>query len=150
MTRVLHLLAFVTLSIMLIARSEGFAANDVRQALVVSLPQGGCSMAVFPDGSASIFYGAAPRSVRVASNTFHFEQLVDLFQADLMDRQTAISADTIHASVCLPGTSEVKLVNNHSRVRNLLVQGWQARLPPRAELQEHESYAWVKRACDFK
>lgn len=107
-------------------------------------------MAVFPDGSASIFYGAVPRRVRVAPNTFDFEKLVDSFRADAMDRQPAAGADAIYAGVSLPGSSEVTFVKNRSRVRDLLEMGWRARLPPRSELHEQESYTWVMRACDFE
>ncbi|WP_144409178.1 hypothetical protein [Pseudoxanthomonas suwonensis] len=118
--------------------------------LVLSLPAGGCTLMMFPDGSGRIHYGAAPWVVHVAAHTFDFEHALQSFLPNALPWRARGQSDIELAGVTFPGTNETSLTEDTVLVRSLLEQGWEARLPPETEPDEGKAHARIKGACDFK
>lgn len=138
---------------LLVAAPTTLFANDGQphRSLLVSLPAGGCTLTILSDGSGRINYGAAPHTVKVAARTFDFDRIAESLSSDSLPWPGS-AVDTVPPSVVLPGSNEPRLVEDASVVRNLLEQGWRARLPPQAISYDHENrqHAWVKRVCAFE
>lgn len=153
MTGMIRRFAIALFWIALFAAAPTLFANDgqPRRSLGVSLPNGGCTLAILSDGSGRIYYGAAAHTVRVAARTFDFDRIVESLSSESLPWPGS-AVDTVPPSVILPGSNEPRLVEDASVVRNLLEQGWRARLPAQAIQVDHErrQHAWVKRVCDFE
>lgn len=118
--------------------------------LVVSLPPGGCTLMLFPDGSGNIIYGAAPQTVRVTARTFDFANMLQSLRSKAQ-RKVGPWDDTPVASVVFADSSEALRVHDTAMVRNLLETGWKSRLPPDERWNASEAaHAWIKRACAFE
>ncbi|MFH6601817.1 hypothetical protein [Ectopseudomonas khazarica] len=114
----------------------------------LSLPPGGCRLTIFPNGSGTIHYGAAPWTVRVDADTFDFEHVQSLLFHALKWRAEARSGIE-PASVVFPGSNKENFIADTSLVHDLLEQGWAKRLPPQSPWHD-EGHNWIERACAFE
>ncbi|MFN4118111.1 hypothetical protein [Acidovorax sp.] len=132
------------------AADAGTPAAHQRLILFTERP-GSCTLAVAPDGSARLGYGAAPWSVRVAPGTFRFDDLMTWFGAHVA--QTEKAGDDPHtlASFLLPGSSTPQTFQDADFMRGLFYKAWQARLSadPHGMHNRPEDHARIKSACAF-
>ncbi len=116
--------------------------------LSVDMPHGGCSLTAQQDGSATIRFGAMPRWVQVAPQTFKFEQLVESLRAKSYAQRARNATGPQVGSLILPVSNDLLFLHDHELVRSLLEQAWRARVPPTFP-HESEDYAWVSKACSL-
>lgn len=145
----LRLALTLTLALLTPAGTLMAAAEPINSVMSLSLPPGGCRLTIFPDGSGTIHYGAAPWTVRVDADTFDFEHVQSLLLHALKWRAEARS-DIEPASVVFPGSSREKFIAGTSFVRDLLERGWAKRLPPQSPWHDDEGHNWIERACAFE
>lgn len=139
------------LFILLVSSSTLLASEGQdKRRLVLSSPDAGCTLMMFPDGSGRIYYGAAPWIVHVAAHTFDFEHSLQSFLPNALPWRARGQSDIELAGVTFPGTNETSLTQDTAQVRSLLEQGWEARLPPETGPDEGKAHARIKGACDFK
>jgi len=130
------------------ALADGEAPNA---GLVVSLPPGGCTLLVRPDGSGSIHYGAAPRTVQVAAQAFDFDRVLQSLRESVQGEDAKAPAGTQPgAGVVFPGTNVVRRFDDMALARSLLETGWKSRLPPTDLWHGNdEAHAVIRRTCGF-
>jgi len=129
--------------------AEGNGAHERPVPTVsVDLPHGGCRLTIRKDGEASIHYGAMPRWVRVTPGTFDFDQIVPLLRANSYPPSDRPSQNESVATLSLPESQNLRLINDVALVRSLLERAWKARAAP-MEPSDDEDYRWVARACSF-
>ena len=131
-----------------VVSSGAIAQKDNVVSLSVSMPHGGCNLTVWPDGGASIYFGAMPRRVSVAPGTFSFERLVESLRAKSYPQSARTAAKDEVGTLSLPGNESLLFIDDLELVRSLLDLGWKARLVPTTPL-EVENYAWVSNACSL-
>lgn len=126
------------------ARAEG----GPLPAVSVDMPHGGCTLTVRKDGKAALHYGAMPRWVRVTPGTFDFDELVRSLHAASFPQSDRPSRSESLGTVSLPGSEELRLIDDRVLVRSLLERAWEARTAPTLPAGE-EDYRWVAKACGF-
>ena len=131
------------LATMLLALTSSVHAD----ALSVDMPHGGCRLTIFDHGGGSISYGAMPRSAVVAAGTFDIGEMASSLAAH-SHAQAQVPIRPESGSVSLPGSSELRSIDDASLVRTLLEQAWKARVVP-ATAREQEDERWVGDACAF-
>ena len=136
-------------AVALFAVGDGAHAHESPVPFVsVDLPHGGCRLTISKDGEASISYGAMPRWVRVAPSTFDFDQIVRLLQARSYPQSDLSVRNESTGTLSLPGSQELRFINDTALVRSLLERAWKARAAP-VWPSNNEDYRWVARACSF-
>jgi hypothetical protein len=118
-------------------------------ALTVGLPHGGCALAVWRDGKASLRFGAMPRWVRAKNGAFKFDELT----RSLRRRSSLQDGNSIRSSamgsVKLPGRDDIQFIQGDKLVRGLLERAWHARTAPSTPSEE-EDHGWIFNACAFR
>ncbi|SBV35252.1 exported hypothetical protein [uncultured Stenotrophomonas sp.] len=150
--RVFGLTAFATLCAASASTAMALARGEAPDTpLIVSLPPGGCTLRVFPDGSGNIHYGAAPRIVRVAAQAFDFGQVLQSLRSRMQGRGAETHGDARPgAGVVFPGTNVAERFDDTALVRSLLETGWKSRLPPAGTWHENDdAHAVIKGTCGF-
>jgi len=150
--RVFRLIAFAMLLTASASTATALATDEAPNTrLIVSLPPGGCTLLVFPDGSGRIHYGAAPRIVRVAAQAFDFSQVLQSLRSSMQDRDAETHGDAQSiAGVGFPGTNVVERFHDTALARSLLETGWKSRLPPTDQWHDDdEAHAVIGRTCRF-
>lgn len=128
------------------------SGSEPQRSLILSLPPGGCSLMIHPDGSGVIHFGAAPQSVRVAEGSFDIQQVIGKVSPGLLPWSHRASLASEPARVTLPGGHHSWLSTDTRTIRSLLDQAWQVREAPDVLRLKHERWEqdWVKRACGFE
>lgn len=113
---------------------------------------GSCTLAVAPDGSARLGYGAAPWSVRVAPGTFRFDDLMTRFGAHAAPTEKAAEGPHTLASFILPGSAVPQDFQDVDFMRGLFDQAWRTRQPadPHGMENRPEDHVRIKSACAFR
>lgn len=124
-------------------------AMPTEPSLSVDMPQGGCRLTAWQDGSAAIQFGAAPRSVRSAPGTFDFGTLLRDLQRRSSPQSQRKATGSPAGSLSLPANPELLLIDDGDLIRVLLERAWNARRSPTTP-QEVEAYDWVATACKLQ
>jgi hypothetical protein len=125
------------------------SANNNSNSFVVDLPHGGCALTVAKNGSGEIHYGAMPKWIHVKPGTFNYDNVLLLLQAKAKTKAaTSPNNKTESGSVTFPDQVEVRFIDDSEFIRNLLLQAWNARIPPK-DKTEQEHYISVANACVF-
>jgi hypothetical protein len=118
-------------------------------ALMVDLPHGGCALTVWRDGRASLRFGAMPRWVHAKNGTFKFDELArSLRQRSSLQDGNSLGSSAI-GSVKLPGSDDIRFIQNDRLVRGLLERAWHARTAPSTPSEE-EDHDWIFNTCAFR
>lgn len=146
--------ASLSAAILVACAMSSAGAWPQRSSFELMLPQGGCRLTIFADGSGSIHYGAAPGSVQIAAGSFDFASTLRHFRQDMVGAPEQASSGTSTPGIVLPGSSRVHPLEDAQRVRALLQQGWTSRLPPEAAssgatFSDADAHAWIRHACGF-
>ena len=136
-------------AVALFAVGDGAHAHESPVPFVsVDLPHGGCMLTIGKDGEASISYGSTPKWVRVAPRTFDFDQIVRLLQArSYPQRDLSLRSESV-GTLSLPGSQDLRFINDSALIRSLLERAWKARAAP-VWPSNNEDYQWVARVCSF-
>jgi hypothetical protein len=119
-------------------------------ALSVSAPPGGCRLTWLASGTGLIHYGAAPWRVRVAPDSFRFDALVaQLREASYAQSDRANHGDIV-GTVSLPGSTELRFIDDASVLPPLLERAWAARLAPAAPFESKAHHHQIASACGFQ
>jgi hypothetical protein len=115
--------------------------------LSVDLPHGGCRLALRPDGSGHLSYGALPRYVEFASGSFEFKAVEQaLMRASRPQSQMPLR----HAAgaVTLPGSAELRSLQDAEHASDLFRKAWGARAAT-LDARQAEDQESIGRACGF-
>ena len=136
-------------AVALFAVGDGAHAHDSPVPFVsVDLPHGGCMLTIGKDGEASISYGSTPKWVRVAPHTFDFDRIVRLLQArSYPQRDLSLRSESV-GTLSLPGSQDLRFINDSALIRSLLERAWKARVAP-VWPSDNEDYRWVASVCSF-
>lgn len=125
---------------------DAFAHENPVASLSVSLPGGGCTLAIREDGTAAIFYGALPRLVRVMPGTFNFDQIVLEFRSNAYPHSDRSLHGEPAGTVSFPESSELHFINDAAFARSLLERAWKAREAPTGQF-EQDDYRLIAKTC---
>jgi hypothetical protein len=126
-----------------------YASAQPEAALSMDTPHGGCRLTLRSDGTGFINYGAAPWRVGVAPDTFRFNELVvHLQQKSYAQRDRATRGEAV-GSVSLPGSPDLRLIDDANVVLPLLERAWSARLAPTPPFESEEHHQRLAGTCGF-
>lgn len=115
--------------------------------LSVDLPHGGCRLALRSDGSGHLSYGALPRYVEFGPGSLAFEAVEQaLLRASRPQPQLPMRLAA--GSVTLPGSAELRSLQDAEPVPALFRKAWDARAPA-LDARQAEDQAWIGRACEL-
>lgn len=132
-----------------LATGSAQAQTSPAASLSVDMPHGGCRLTVARDGTASIHFGAMPRSIRVGPGAFSFETLVKDLQGKSYPQNAQRPPGVPVGTVSLPASEELLFIHDEAHVRSLLQRAWTARVIPLTP-REIEDYGWVSKACTLR
>lgn len=140
--------AVLAIALAVLSALENADAQPVLS-ISVEAPHGGCRLTWLENGKGAIRYGAAPWQVSVAPGTFRFHELAEhLRENSYAQRDRAARGDMV-GSVTLPGSSELRLIDDARVVRPLLERAWVAHLAPTPPFESEERQQWIASACGF-
>ncbi|HEX5739583.1 MAG TPA: hypothetical protein VFY22_13820 [Hydrogenophaga sp.] len=140
--------ASLALTLALLSPIEHASAQSMA-ALSVSAPSGGCRLTLLADGTGFMNYGAAPWRVSVAPDTFRFNELGMKLHEDSYAQRDRATRGEIVGTVSLPGSSELRFIDDARVVRPLLERAWSARLAPAPPFESEEHHQRIAGACGF-
>jgi hypothetical protein len=125
------------------------ASSGSAGSIVLSLPPGGCTLRLDADGGGALGYGAMPREVRVAPDSFAMPDLRSLLLGMARVQTSDPRPESPAASVAFDGSSLLAWIDDAALVEGLLWRAWQARIVPDSS-RAREDLEWVARACRFE